>query len=340
MSFQCFILNLFRHGRKCRASTAYFVLVGKKTNSVLTYAACYHLFSYYHLLPHLKKEDYWQVIDQLVKEGKVVYTDPWIQLTEKGREELEKTPVLLKGCFGKYDQWLFSLQRRWLFIQQILSEYSYKNQRYLPLTKNYTEKKEVKKVIQQWKKPVQKVIENYVVIMETVLDILSPLEQKIFVSQWIGHQFYGFSDEELKAEYQLDDFSLFLLKTQLWIQLATFYEQSKELQSILQLPLPTLSPRLQWMQKAVHHPLSLVEMEKYLRKKKGTIFDYIVEVALVDSTFPYRYWITEEEEEKLMSYYQKNTNIGSWNYQVVQEEIGEISFYSYRLFQIKKGFYG
>ena len=41
-----------------------------------------------------------------------------------------------------------------------------------------------------------------------------------------------------------------------------------------------------------------------------------------------------------MSYYQKNTNIGSWNYQVVQEEIGEISFFTYRLFQIKKGFYG
>lgn len=176
--------------------------------------------------------------------------------------------------------------------------------------------------------------------METVLDRLNSLEQKIFVSQWIGHQFYGFSDEELKIEYQLDDFSLFLLKTQLWIQLATFYKQSKELQSILQLPLPTLSPRLQWVQKAVHHSFSLVEMERYLRKKRGTIFDYIVEVALADSTFPYQYWITKEEEEKLMGYYQKNTNIGSWNYQVVQEEIGEISFYAYRLFQIKKGFYG
>ena len=104
--------------------------------------------------------------------------------------------------------------------------------------------------------------------------------------------------------------------------------------------MPTLSPRLQWIQKAVHHPLSFVEMERYLRKKKGTIFDYIVEVALADSTFPYQYWITKGEEEKLMSYYQKNTNIGSWNYQVVQEEIGEISFYTYRLFQIKKGFYG
>ena len=176
--------------------------------------------------------------------------------------------------------------------------------------------------------------------METVLDGLNSLEQKIFASQWIGHQFYGFSDEELKTEYQLDDFSLFLLKTQLWIQLATFYEQSKELQSILQLPLPTLSPRLQWIQKAVHYPLSLMEMERYLRKKKGTIFDYIVEVALADPTFPYQHWITKGEEEKLMSYYQKNTNIGSWNYQVVQEEIGEISFYTYRLFQIKKGFYG
>lgn len=338
MDFRLFILNIFAHGRKARASTAYFVLCGKKTNSVLSYGHFYHLLPYFHLCPQLKKEDYWQALHSLVQQGLLKQDGDFVQLTARGKSCLAQVDFLPYADlnYGLAYKMIQHVYTRWLFVQQILSEYAYQERHYFPLTTQFAEQQAVRACMKKWPQPTNTCIQFYYKEMQALLTQLTPRQQQLWQSDWIGHHYYGQAKEEVAQVLAIPTaFAYFLEKESLKSKLYACYKKSAFLQQLLQLQ-EEESPLKQKIRQANKAGWSLAQMSQAFHKKPGTIFDYLVECAIFDADFPFALWLPPKKQKALKAYLRIEPDVALWSYAQVQAWNAELDFYSFRLFQIAK----
>lgn len=340
MTLSMFILSLFQHGFKVRWTTAYFVLIGKKTSSVLTYASCYQLLSYFHLFPKLQKHVFYQELEQLEKEHYIVIDGDWVILTNEGKHQLKHvdfSSVHFLNRFYDYKEKERIFQSL-LLMMQMMSEYSYHNRHYLPVTTNLTIQAQMK---QKWKQlqvyPFTEVQPVFLEEIQRLLLSLSLKERYLLSAQFTGHEIIAKTNEQLALEL-----SHTVFEVELWLESIKSY-----LCQLSQTDFPLLYFILQPhynQQNALYRAValgvsqyeSIAQMSQRLHKKEGTILDYVVEVALYTAHFPYDNYL-QGAEAWLETYYQQHPNVGSWVFKEIKQQQPQLPFYQVRLFQIKKG---
>lgn len=340
MTILTFILSLFQHGFKARWTTAYFILIGKKTNSTLTYASVYHLLPYFHLYPTLKKSQFQQWIQQLEKERCLVVDGDWVTLTPTGRKRLETvSKESVNGLQRFYD---YKEKERvfqsFLLMTQMMSEYSYHNRHYLPVIPKLTTQYQMKEKWQALKTyPFSDVQPAFKHELNRFLDELSLIERYLLSAQLTGHHVIAKTSEQLAMEISRPVFEVDLWIESLKSRLCQLNKEDYPLLSFIIQPRRNgLSMLWQNIYQAVHHYQSIAMMSQQFHKKEGTILDYMVEIALWDEHFPYDVYIAEWAPI-LEEYYQTHENLGDWRYKEIKAIYPNLPFYSMRLFQIKKG---
>lgn len=341
MNETMFILTMFRHGFKVRWTTAYFVLIGKKTGSILSYAASYQLLPYYHLFPEWSKDDFRQIIQSLVEAGDLTCEDVWAQITSQGQQKLQDVD---ESLLADLDGWNYgaisqSMWQRFLFVNQVISELSHHEKHYLPLETNLQAQWTVKQQLTQIQLPTDQWIPQY---GQALLDFLMtrPVEQ----AQWVTNQLTGYQSIGMTFDQACLEADISPFMGQLW-KMTTVHQLLKSLQTqtapylahFYYYERPLADNVVKVGNLMANGCFSIPDIAHDLHKKEGTIVDYLIELAITSPlTFPFSAYIGSYEET-LAQYEMTHPNVGSWVYQELLTEIGEIPFVAVRLYQIRKG---
>ena len=337
MNLSKLILSMFQHGFKARYTTAYFVLIGKKTSSVLTYMQCYGLRGYYGLLPQLDREQYDSLIDHFVQQQWLERHSFWVKLTAQGRQQVAEDR---SAVFDELDGWLYhkAIQSLWptfIFTNQVISEWSHHEKCYRPIESNVLLQRQLKQRLYHLRSE-QHWVKDYAVELLRFLDTLPAQQAQILSEQLVGHQESGQTMEQLARQMELTVLDIHI-QTQLGMQRLIQAVRSGKyplLAHFYPLP-PLLSKPAQFVFQLVQsNILSIETIRQHLHKRPGTIMDYLIEIALTYPTqFPFDYYIGQWEpqlEEKALS----EPNIGAWSYKEME---AAIPFEAFRFYQLKKG---
>lgn len=336
MTQTIFILSLFKHGFKVRWTTAYFVLVGKKTNSVMTYAMCYQLLPFFHLFPKLSKEHFIEQLKLLEQKGYVTLDGDYVVITPQGKERLRSISDDALHGLSRFEDYQVkeAVFRRFLLITQMISEKSYHNKKYMVVENRLLFQNQL---AYQWKQAHIDFETLKVCFKEELthfLHQLSNIESYIGAHQLTGHHITAKTTEQLADMLFKDPFEIELYIESFKSRLCRL--SKKEYPWLYYFIMPKLNPTsviYQTIFEAVYQKVPIEVISQRLGKKEGTIFDYMTEMAIKDAHFPFDEWIKHGEE--LLSYLMTHPNVGSWQFSEVKRSIPELDFYSYRLFQIK-----
>lgn len=339
MTQTLFILSLFKHGFKVRWTTAYFVLIGKKTNSVITYATCYQLLPFFHLFPNLKKERMLQYLKELENEGDLTLAGDYVQLTQQGMTKCQELNYESLHHINRFEDYQVCQDtfERWLLICQLVSQKSYKQTHYIPVSRQFKIQKQIQ---YQWShtgisfETFQSMFKQEI---KKFMRQFSPRVAYIYAYQLSGYKVIAKTNEQLSEILCIPEFEV-----NLWIEsLKSILCQlsTEEFPWLSYFIAPQLNPKntLYFLIKSqVQQGVEIQKISEKVHRKPGTVLDYIVEIAIKENDFPFSTYIGMYQI-RLDRYLKTHPNFGDWNYQSIQEEIGEIPFYAYRLYQIQKG---
>lgn len=341
MDLSTLILSMFQHGFKARYTTAYFVLIGKKTSSVLTYMQCYHLRGYYRLCPQLDRQQFEEIIQSFIQSGCLKSKDYWVEITHLGQQQLSmidsKDLQTMDGW--RYGKMIHQLWPTFVFTNQVLSELSHHEKHYRPIETNILLQRQLKQKLSQIHQPFHQWLQSYV---EELLHFLSTIEDDaaLLVDQLVGFQESGQTIQQLAQKYATTDWAIYI-KTQ-WIleQLCRALESKQYPLLAYFYAIPdVLSKPVRYTQSLIQSQIcDIEELSQRLHKRPGTVMDYLIELALTyPRQFPFDYYIGKWTS-LLDQYASTDPNIGMWSYKSMKESMNEpLPFEAFRFYQLKRG---
>ena len=332
-----FILSLFQHGYKSRWTTAYFVLTGKKTSSALIYMNFYQIKKYFNIAPKYSKAQFEHQINELVEAHYLVRDQQYVTITPAGLQQLQQLPALNDLDNFRYTTVNQQLRDLLLLVTQVLSEKAYQNTQYAPVINQLQTQLYVKRKIAQISVPQETFITTYAEELWQFSQSLSQLEQLIFLAPLQGHADYGQTLMQIQQESQLSAFMVQLIYINCLHKLITamqkgdyptlsyFYYVSPQLPSHLQLCLDYL-----------RHNLSITEVAQKLRRKEGTVIDYMLELSML-GYLDLRAYIQPDHWALFESYAAIQPNVINWSYQDAFLQDHTFTFAEFRFYQLVKG---
>jgi uncharacterized protein YpbB len=292
-----FILSLFAHGFKAKPSTLFHLLKGKRTSSVLIYGYFYQALQFSGLFTKLTQDQFDKIIFFLINKGLLEEHDGEVQLTKSGAVFLAEsvhfpdTDAMDQYSYGRHDADMWRLLR---FAVQVESFYQHQENHYLPIDNSPMLQLKIRKWF-VWEKesPGQFVME-----LTELFALLKAAEADFLAQQFSGYEVLGKNVNQLLHENELftvlytknclhhvfrivesnqDKFSTL---SQLW-QEQFFLNKNRSMLETRELLLEGLFPD---------------EIATRKRVKVSTVNDHLLELALVDPSFP---WAAVLEKETL-----------------------------------------
>lgn len=343
MNQSMFILTMFQHGFKVRWTTAYFVLIGKKTSSVLTYANSYQLWPYYHLFPQWSKEDFEKSIQRLVQQGFLLRSDKWVRITPIGKEQVQQMDL---ACLKVMDGWRYGqvadkLLSKFIFTNQVLSELSYHDKQYIPVEQSLMKQTMLKQQLKQIQQPFTQWLTHYVDELMQFLNTLPEQQATLLTNQLVGYRESGQTMEQIAESQQQSVIQVYLETISTMHQLLQSLEKGEYpyLRHFYEAPFQLNEMVVRTGKVMQTGILAVDELAKRVHKRPGTVMDYLIEMALTyPAEFPFSFYIAEWEE-KLAAYQKEDGNFGSWVYSELTQlsSLEELPFQAFRFYQIKEG---
>ncbi|WP_071131521.1 RQC domain-containing protein [Enterococcus timonensis] len=319
-----FILALIQEFNNLKKSTLYFVLVGKKTSSVLVYGYFNDLLPYFGLAKNLTREQYEQMIRHLVSEKKIIIENGYLKRQNKNPISLKTTYPALKGYPYSIDD-----EGNWhlfLFGLQVFSELSFANRDYQVLSDQFLSGQKIKfwlKVVgkEQWPKAQTE--------LQQIMEKLPEETSQRLSLFWHGHQVNGQINAQIyaaqfsgKLQYKNDLHAFFtILKVgpyPIWQQLLVYPATSVEQTGTL-----------------VANGASFSEiLSQRPALKPSTLRDHLLELAIFNpAEFPFPHFY----ENKTLLQVEKLAleNLRDWRFKEIFPE-NTADFLTYRLYQIQQ----
>lgn len=323
-----FILTLIMTRHKLKKTTLYLLLTGKKTSSILVFGYFNQLLPFFGLFRNLRKEDYENALMSLKKTGLIEEKQGFLYSRSSLEAPLDLTEYpFLKGYpYSVFDQELWGL---FLFSLQVLSEKSFKNAQYLPLSQDFLTGVKIK----VWLKKNHLQEEKILMVKEEIAQLNSQLPQKSAnrLSQlWQGHEVLGQVPAQI---YPLDKMEGYL----------TYYHDLHSFIFFLkQGNYPLLKDLLQEKENSVSQTKKFLTKDSSLSQlqrkrpelKPSTLRDHLLEIAILEEAqFPFENFIQKETKLILNDYVKNHPQVIHWDYKTISST-KEMDFLSYRLWQI------
>lgn len=331
-----------------RAKAIKNILDGRRTVSNLYWGLEYGLLPYFGALHDFDLGDEQAAVNTLNKAGLATVSDGLLyRLSNRGvdqQNELQAsvTPLDELATVAQYDIVRFS--RRFIFAVQVVSEYSYSNNRYYPQTIGFFDDQLIKRWFIQNK---QRNLSNY--FHQLLQQFLSGLENDqladIFAASLTGHGFSGLTEDQLAIQTDLEPTIIQLNWLKLYSRL--FLRLKKDPETPLQLLLTGLiKPLMSGSAKQTFDlfvsarqpdPATIAQLRKI---KLTTVYEHLIEAAieLPLDQFPYQRLLHEPTLTNLRQ--AAPVNVGEWQFKAAKAQITDLQFFEFRLFQIserKKG---
>lgn len=299
----------------------------------------YKLRKYFHLFPNYQKDEMLKVIKSLVNQNFLTKEQEWIQITKKGQEKLKEHffdyPYLDNFCFYRVEVNFWEL---FLLTNQVLSERSYHEKNYAPISSSLIIQTELKFILRNINKDFNKFLIDYVEELIFFVEKLSNEDKYLFINQLQGHQIYGLTQKQIQDDLQISTFE-YEMKLHNLIQYL--------LKEIIDGSLPIFNSIFK-IEKSL--PLNLMKTLKLIKcsnftlkqiadrigKKESTIIDYMIELG-IRKYINLENYLAEKNYYFFEEYYQKNPNVVSWNFSELHKYNSHFTFTEFRFYQVIKG---
>ncbi len=320
------------------------ILLGRRTVSNLYWGLQYGMSTYYGALHGFDLDDEAQAVQKLQAQNLIALNEAdQIRLTARGQEKqhqiLEQLPGLNALAWAaRFDMNRFA--NRFNLAVQIVSEFSYGNNHYYPQTINMADSQFIKR----WfisNKGSALIRSFHQLLFDFLTALNSDRSATIFIRNLVGHQIAGQTNAQLAKEYQTSadviHLTLIILYAKLSSRLAT--SEVTALSSLLQglrRPQMTVSAQKTCQLYNRFPDWSVSEIAKYRHIKQTTVSEHLLEAAIVlpVEQVPFSKLLSSATARRLSAIAPEN--IAEWAYKSALEAIPDLSFFEFRLFQIKQ----
>lgn len=332
---RCFSAN------KAKRPAALRQLFNKKiTSSSLYWGLRYDWLKYANLYPQTGSRNFdAKVADLIEKKYLILEDNNEFRLSKKGEDYLRnwnKKHFLIANpeLFADYDmpRWLLGLR----LIIQVLSETTYSNRHYLVVTNDFT----CQTIVKQWfhrMKNHQEAAEELFDLLAEILGNKSDLEATIFANLLVGHNFTGFTLEQVAEQEKIDVEDARIVFMNLAGEMLEQMKYSNLFASFAaSFRLGSLLPESAWNTYQMFR--SGMPSEKIIslrRIRPSTFQEHLIDAAIILPDFPFDHVLNQNTKELLDQYYSENKDLDHWNYHILAKTYPEISFFDFRLYQIK-----
>lgn len=339
------VLILFSSSTQWRRSKAVKnILIGRRTVSNLYWALQYQLLPDFGALHGALSNDVEQAVSRLKRQHLVTSDDELrLLLTKQGvayqnklRKQLPNLAALTTAA--QFD--IFRFADRLALATQVVSEYSYANNRYYPQEIGLFDTQLVKRWFLQNKD--QALPQYLYTLFNRFLTMLKRDDFAVtFVQGLSGHQLTGETDLQIAKEQGTTPTVVSLTRLILMAQLFNQLHESRKSKMALLIqglakPVIAVSAQKTLTMFCRFPDLSLLEIARRRRIKLTTVQEHLLEAAIVlpEKQVPVQQLLASSVEEKLAS--AQPHDLANWSFQEAGQKIAGLDFFSFRLFQIQR----
>lgn len=320
-------------------ASIYHMITGKKSVQTMQDIHIYELQDYYGIYPTLSMNSFQTLIWQL-KQQKLLDVDQqnYFQLTEQGKawllnQKRRFSPGKFSGL--KYNKLASTFSDRLLLIVQTIANNMMGNYRFIPVVDKHSIQSWVKTRYKSIKSQANDYRKKLYQELDRVLHTLTEQEANIFVDRLTGYKIYGKSSQQLAEIYHLPLIDIPLVWTRMIHQVLEIIQSDKENYPVLCAMIADESEQtfITTTAKKTYELLlqgyTLENIAAIRRLKMNTIYDHVVETALVQPSFSITPFVSSKTYEKIAQAIEQTNN---YSLKQLKEKAGpDISYFQLRL---------
>lgn len=326
------LLHIFhKYNGERRKMAAFYILVGKKSGQSIHDVALYQLYPYFHLYPHLKKEDYLRWINQLIEQNKLNEDQNGLiqVITPPKPSELEWNGFKWRGFERKF------MNRLTLMVQTF--SYAKENERsFQPIieqweTQQFMSRLHRRNSLYDTAHRLQCYNE-----LKHLLNIHKgdPLFPSLFVYRLTGKGRVGYTFTQLANQFKRPpvDLSLMLIEgLHRMLEAITNHPDHYPILYQLTTDFETtalLTESASITQRLIQQGASIEEVMKHRQLKQGTIEDHVVEIAMHDPQFEYSRFVSPQSVQQV---HEKVRQLETKRLSLLKKELEALSYFQIKL---------
>ncbi|MET3682361.1 uncharacterized protein YpbB [Alkalibacillus flavidus] len=340
MTFEEWLLLKLKHieGERTPRSV-YHILRGKKSAQTFQDSQLFSLSPYMNVLPKLKLTTFDEAIDTLCNTGYIDRQSSLVLLTDKGRDfchQLQE-PFVLNGT--RYGVLTHPFVSKLHLLVQSVSNLAHNHSQFIPIVNDEDSQKEVKLLFHQ-KHLLQDQGESLFRELEQLCLSLPSYQADLVLQTFSGYDQIGLSYQQLAERQHKDAVMIELYMMSAFHQWMDVIENEPGQFPICHRLMPAVE-NVHLTQSAVktrqlyNKGLTMDAIINHRQLKRSTIEDHIVEIAMKDTTFSIRPFITYDQEQTIRNVLQNET---SMRLKRIKDQLtDEITYFHIRLVLAKVG---
>lgn len=331
------VLFFFDEQQPRRQKNIYNVLRGVSTVSNLFWAQQYNLLDFWHYYPHLELNEYSQIICEAVKTGDLLEADDNKLIRGANLKIVSSNIEHGLQAYFDFDKLIQLIE----LAVQVVSELSFHNKFYSPSIDDM----ELLWQIKTWLHRVKTKDNTSEFITKfrselTVIGTTLPEKNSVLLfNQFIGHNHVGLTIEQLGKALDIASFEIEFIVRETFLELINIVKNKK---------LPLLSELIELVKNSSRltnsaliswnlfkNGTEISKIASLRRIKENTVREHLMMAAILEPDFPFEKFI---DLNLFLDKFDLNSKTpDEWTYQVVLQKDSSVSFFSFRLAQIKQG---
>jgi len=289
------------------------LLTGKKSTQTLQDATWYSLQHLYAVYPEMDADSFLDTVKRLEKNGSIMVSNKTVALTDSGKKLLSKLmsdfplPAHLNGW--QFHQIERSFWQRLTLLVQILTNWAYNETKFIPVVRDYPIQNWMKRWLGEKRLDYNKKQLSLQVYNELVA-IFEICEQNrenpdYIVARFTGYQKPGYTATQIAYQIAVDEiYYLLAFRSCLHFMIKTIWHEKGEFPILSSLLDDRKSPwtltSSSWeTYKFLKSGKGVEEIANVRKLKRSTIEDHIVEIALLDPTFPIETYVKPDTQKRI-----------------------------------------
>ncbi|KAF0505788.1 helix-turn-helix domain-containing protein [Pediococcus pentosaceus] len=308
------------------------VLVGKMTVSALFWGLEYDILEYLNFWKTIDTTSFLENVDRAVEGGFLAKKDELIYLTEAGQQKqfscTTPAPFIKKV---RLDEAINLL----LLANQVISEFSFKNNRYIPVSDNLR----INVILKNWFKQLKSknhhttdLVQKYTQGLDELLSQLQQHDADILLSYLPNHVDPGWTIDQLAQAFGISKFQMELKIRLIFSKIISDAVLTKTapfvdlLNSTIKENVMPDSTYQTWQ--LIRQGKTVDEVARLKHVKTNTVKEHILMAAILDFNFPFDKFVRFNFE-----IVKHPTEV---DFRSIQSQIADITFFDFRLIQIRK----
>lgn len=337
-----FLISLLSKQTRVTPKQLELISKGKRTASLLFNIERNQLYALYELFPKWEVKEWCSIVESFEKNGWIDFEEDYLRLSEQGIQakiNFQRENPLIQGIRTiEYTKTNKQFWHRFIFMNQIVSEYRYENSSYYPFITVFDEQQAMKKWLKNQKEPLETLSVKWVRDFHNFLETLPGEYAEFLVDQMVGYKEAGMTQRQLLDKYSMSESHATIIRIYILERLRLYSLKESPLFSNL-FKSVHIEENL-GLSKSTYDSMVFLESGQSIEKvaalrnlKANTVKEHILEMVLVRKWKNYKPFIPPLYYELIQLLFEEKPDI---TYSEVKLKDHNIEFLWFRLIEIER----